>query len=103
MRNKSKYALYEFDESTRKYNRIPVLQGAYGFTQYNSQYNNVTPVYQPKIKDNKPSVVAPGTTIQGVPVKPTKTFNPNVVNNPLLIIRFNSLFESIPSILPFHV
>jgi hypothetical protein len=59
-----------------------VLQGAYGFTQYNSQYNNVTPVYQPKIKDNKPSVVAPGTTIQGVPVKPTKTFNPNVVNNP---------------------
>jgi exodeoxyribonuclease-5 len=79
--NKSKYALYEFDESTRKYNRIPVLQGAYGFTQYNSQYNNVTPVYQPKIKDNKPSVVAPGTTIQGVPVKPTKTFNPNVVNN----------------------
>jgi hypothetical protein len=80
--NKSKYALYEFDESTRKYNRIPVLQGAYGFTQYNSQYNNVTPVYQPKIKDNKPSIVAPGTTIQGVPVKPTKTFNPNVVNNP---------------------
>jgi len=80
--NKSKYALYEFDESTRKYNRIPVLQGEYGFTQYNSQYNNVTPVYQPKIKDNKPSVVAPGTTIQGVPVKPTKTFNPNVVNNP---------------------
>jgi exodeoxyribonuclease-5 len=79
--NKSKYALYEFDESTRKYNRIPVLQGEYGFTQYNSQYNNVTPVYQPKIKDNKPSVVAPGTTIQGVPVKPTKTFNPNVVNN----------------------
>jgi hypothetical protein len=81
--NKSKYALYEFDESTRKYNRIPVLQGTYGFTQYNSQNAVVVPVYQPKIKDNKPSVVAPGTTIQNVPVKPTKTFDPNVVNNPV--------------------
>jgi hypothetical protein len=81
--NKSKYALYEFDESTRKYNRIPVLQGTYGFTQYNSQNAVVVPVYQPKIKDNKPSVVAPGTTIQGVPVKPTKTFDPNIVNNPV--------------------
>ena len=81
--NKSKYALYEFDESTRKYNRIPVLQGTYGFTQYNSQNAVVVPVYQPKIKDNKPSVVAPGTTIQGVLVKPTKTFDPNIVNNPV--------------------
>jgi hypothetical protein len=81
--NKSKYALYEFDESTRRYNRIPVLQGTYGFTQYNSQNAVVVPVYQPKIKDNKPSVVAPGTTIQGVPVKPTKTFDPNIVNNPV--------------------
>jgi hypothetical protein len=80
--NTSKYALYEFDESTRKYNRIPVLQGSYGFTQYNSQNTVVTPVFQPKLKDNKPSIVAPGTTIQAIPVEPTKAFDPNVVNNP---------------------
>lgn len=81
--NSSKYALYEFDESTRKYNRIPVLQGSYGLTQYNSQNNTVIPVFQPKLKDNKPSITAPGTTIQAIPVEPTKTFNPNVVNNPI--------------------
>jgi hypothetical protein len=79
--NKSKYALYEFDESTRKYNRIPVLQGSYGFTQYNSESTYVMPVYQPKMKDNRPNITAPGTTIQGIPTQPTKTFSPTTVNN----------------------
>ena len=85
--SKAKYALYEFDESTRKYNRIPVLEGSYGFTQYNSQSNVVIPVFTQKLKDNKPNVAAPGTTIQNIPVKPTKKFNPNVVNNPAAKVK----------------
>ena len=85
--SKTKYALYEFDEATRKYYRIPVLEGSYGFTQYNSQNNVVVPVFAEKLKDNKPSVTAPGTTIKGIPVEPTKKFDPNVVNNPKANIK----------------
>ena len=85
--SKAKYALYEFDESARKYYRIPVLEGSYGFTQYNSQNNVVVPVFAEKLKDNKPSVVAPGTTIQNIPVEPTKKFDPNVVNNPAATVK----------------
>ena len=85
--SKAKYALYEFDEATRKYYRIPVLEGSYGFTQYNSQNNVVIPVFAEKLKDNKPSVVAPGTTIQNIPVEPTKKFDPNVVNNPAATVK----------------
>lgn len=85
--SKTKYALYEFDEATRKYYRIPVLEGSYGFTQYNSQNNVVVPVFTEKLKDNKPGVTAPGTTIKGIPVQPTKKFNPNVVNNPAATVK----------------
>lgn len=85
--SKAKYALYEFDEASRKYHRIPVLEGSYGFTQYNSQNNVVIPVFAEKIKDNKPSVTAPGTTIKNIPVQPTKKFDPNVVNNPAATVK----------------
>ena len=79
---KSELALYEFNEATRQYNRIPTLQGSFGFTQYNSQLPFVTPIQkQEKVASVKPEVTAPGTTIKGIPVKPVKSFDPNVINN----------------------
>lgn len=88
----SKYALYEFNETTREYERIPVLKGAYGFTQYNSQTTLVSPIQkQERVKPAKQEVAAPGYSIKDEPVQPTKSFNSNVVNNTVPVTKPNLL------------
>jgi exodeoxyribonuclease-5 len=78
----SKYALYEFDSTARVYRRISVLSGSYGFVGYNSQSKNSTPVEASNISMAAPvQQIAPGYTISNVPVKPSKEFSLNVVNN----------------------
>lgn len=88
----SNYALYEFNEVKRQYERIPILKGTYGFTQYNSQTTLVEPIQkQEKVKPTKPEINAPGMSITAQPVQPTKNFNPNVVNNTAPVTQPNLL------------
>ena len=78
-----KYALYEFDSSDRIYRRVPVLVGSYGFVQYNSDSSMPVPLEAAnRIPTRPPNITAPGFTVNGNPVTPTKGFNVNVVNNP---------------------
>jgi hypothetical protein len=78
----SKYALYEFDSVDRVYRRIPVLSGSYGFVGYNSQARNAMPAEIKNVVTSPlPQQGAPGYTISGVPVTPSKEFKINVVNN----------------------
>jgi exodeoxyribonuclease-5 len=78
-----KYALYEFDSSDRIYRRVPVLVGSYGFVQYNSDSSMPVPIEAAnRIPTRPPNITAPGFTVNGNPVTPTKEFNVNVVNNP---------------------
>jgi hypothetical protein len=51
-----KYALYEFDNTSRTYKKIPVLKGSYGFTQYNPLEDNITiDIQDPKYVQNEPN------------------------------------------------
>lgn len=75
------YALYEFDTIDRTYKQIPVLEGKYGFVQYNSDNSIVIPIENPKVKIPVVQQSNPSYTIQNTPVEPTQTFNPNVINN----------------------
>jgi hypothetical protein len=79
----SKYALYEFDSSSRTYKRLPVLAGSYGFVQYNSNRNISNPIESPnQIQTPKgPEIESPGYSMPGIPVQPVRGFNPDVVNN----------------------
>ena len=78
----SKYALYEFDSVDRVYRRIPVLSGSYGFVGYNSQARNAMPAeIKNVVTSPAPQQGAPGYTISGVPVTPSKEFKIDVVNN----------------------
>ena len=79
----SKYALYEFDSSSRTYKRLPVLAGSYGFVQYNSNKNINNPIESPnQIQTPKgPEIESPGYSMPNIPVQPVRGFNPDVVNN----------------------
>lgn len=78
-----KYALYEFDNSSRTYKRLPVLSGSYGFVQYNSNRDISNPIEGPnQIQAPKgPDIESPGYSIPAIPVQPVRGFNPDVVNN----------------------
>jgi exodeoxyribonuclease-5 len=80
----NKYALYEFDSTDRSYKRIPVLSGSYGFVGYNSQNNISTPIEKQDFQSTlEPQILPPGYSLTEAPIEPTKTFNINVVNNPV--------------------
>ena len=79
----SKYALYEFDTSSRTYKRLPVLSGSYGFVQYNSNRDLSNPIEGPNQIDapSGPEIESPGFTLPSIPVQPVRGFNSDVVNN----------------------
>jgi hypothetical protein len=78
----SKYVLYEFDEVSREYKKIPVLSDKYNFVAYNSERRFSTPIESNEIvTTTPPQLNLPGYGITNIPVEPTKEFNINVVNN----------------------
>ena len=92
----SKHALFQFDNTTRTYKRIPVLSGKYGFKQYNSQSDINTsiqqfddPVTLPVIDISTTSEMLDMTAEN--PVVPTYEYNPDIAANPHPIEKLGTL------------
>jgi hypothetical protein len=88
----SKYVLYEFDEVSREYKKIPVLSDKYDFVAYNSEKRFSVPVEGENIvTTTPPQINLPGYGITNIPVEPTKQFDINIANNPIKTNMGNSL------------
>ena len=77
-----KYALFEFDATSRIYRRLATLQGSNGFVAYNSQTGGtITLEKANRVVSQTPQIQAPGYSIPNTPTAPTKSFELGTVNN----------------------